>query len=104
MRKFFMILLCAVAVVMLAGCGKAALEKDAVPVVNKFVEDNFGILARAAGKKTPKCIKVELAQEINDDVWTGKAFFDNGKSVDCTVKEQDDQVYVEVNLHALRCQ
>ena len=100
MKRFFAVLFCALSVISLCGCGKMMLEIEAVDVVDAIVEEQLGPIV---GKDNlTKCDKVELDKEVSDGVWIGRAYFENGKVIDCRVTDKNDQIYVEIDFSSLR--
>lgn len=100
MKKILIAMMCAAALVFMAGCTEAALEEAAVPVVNQIVEENLGPIV---GKENlAKCTKVDLEEKVSDNKWTGKAYFDNGKEIDCTVTDLGEQIQVEIDFASIK--
>ena len=103
MKKILFALMCASALAILTGCSnEKELEESAVSVVNEIVEENLGPIVRAAGGTLVKCTKVDLTEKISDTKWKGKAYFENGKEIDCVVTDLDDQIYVEIDFATLK--
>lgn len=101
MKKILFALMCASALAILTGCSnEKELEEAAVPVVNEIVEENLGPIF---GKDNlTKCTKVDLSEKISDTKWKGKAYFENGKEIDCVVTDLDDQIIVEIDFATLK--
>ena len=101
MKKILFALMCASALAILTGCNREKeLEESAVPVVNEIVEENLGPIVRAAGGTLVKCTKVDLSEKISDTKWKGKAYFDNGREINCVVTDLDDQIIVEIDFNS----
>lgn len=95
MKKILFALMCASALAILTGCSRESiLEKEAVSLVDQIVKENVG-------EDTTKCTKVDLEKQVSDKKWEGKAYFENGKKIDCVVTDLGDLIEVEIDFNTV---
>lgn len=101
MKKILFAAMCAFALVFMTGCSKEAeLEELAVSVVDDIMEENLRPFM--GDKPITKCTKVDLTEKVGDNKWTGKAYFDNGREIDCVVIDADDEIIVEIDFETFK--